>query len=1203
MKDSKAQSTDPSARLSADHLKLEPTAQPAYELNGQPVERSAFYAVACDPDRSVAVEACAGAGKTWMLVARIVRALLNGCPPHEILAITFTKKAAGEMRQRLMEGLRDFAQQSPDQLQIALIGMGIEHYRLSGLDGLLSKLYKNVLHNGRPVQIRTFHSWFAALLGTAPIALLQAQGLPTQYELLEDDQQVVDAVWRPFLAAVAADASLRADYEAVVMVHGRSQTHKALEAGLSKRVEFMLADEHRLIDHSVPRFDALWPDLQGWDYPADALSTDAARQRWLGWAQALGAESNATPQKAANAVIDAWMDDFQADAHPQVTGEQVNGVQIATAQLQQGHQASHSQHAQKGAAKSMTQRLQQLRKAFFVAKEDRLSKHLEKFPAAQEAELELQMLCKASQQHEAWSFQQRMARLMRCMLDVFAQVKRQHGWVDMNGIERAALVMLSDPALSGWVQERLDARVRHLLIDEFQDTNPLQWQALHAWLSSYVGAGGGRAPSVFVVGDPKQSIYRFRRAEPQVFIAAQQFVLHGLGGDLLSCDHTRRNAPAVIAAVNHAMLEAQAQHAIAGYRSHTTESTQAHGGVFHLPLVAQPAQDAAACDVGTPEGAALAWRDSLTIPRDEPEISQRQREAAQVADWVAQRIASGTPAQQIMVLARKRVSLGWVQEALLARHIPCVQSEKNNLADAPEVQDIVALLDALVSPGHNLSLARALKSPLFACSDDDLTQLVLLRRQLGDASNQQSGDKNLPSWFEVLQNKELLPLQLQAVMPVLDHYQRLLASLPPHDALHAIYTHGDVLARFASAAPAVRRASVVANLRALLAAALQQDGGRYLTPYAWVRAIRQTGMRAPSRVNEEAVQLLTIHGAKGLEADCVVLIDTHAPPAKAETMGVLVDWPGEEATPRLFAFVSSESKPPPSVADAVEQEKQARLREEINSLYVAMTRARNTLVISANEPARGDNPSSWWRRLQPITELTTAPITEPTTEPTTQAARGVGTGVHIESDDPGYTLYQMPDWTPVALAGTKAGDVASDSVGEVLRAEDTSASRLGQAMHQLLEQATADTVAACALAAGDTSPSQCWPPQRVAQLSRDFKLTPAAAQQAAQLAHTILTGEGAWAWNAALIAQAFNEVPLSYQGQSLRIDRLVQGQPGTAYEGWWVLDYKSATQAEQQTALHAQLQRYRLALQAQYPNDRVRAALLTGNGRMVLMDG
>ncbi len=121
----------------------------------------------------------------------------------------------------------------------------------------------------------------------------------------------------------------------------------------------------------------------------------------------------------------------------------------------------------------------------------------------------------AQTQHAAWQHQQRMARLTRCLLLEYGMLKRARGWVDMNDIERAAQVLLADPVLSGWVQERLDARIKHLLIDEFQDTNPLQWQALHAWLSGYTGAGA--APDVFIVGDPKQSIYRFRRAEPQVF--------------------------------------------------------------------------------------------------------------------------------------------------------------------------------------------------------------------------------------------------------------------------------------------------------------------------------------------------------------------------------------------------------------------------------------------------------------------------------------------------------------------------------------------------------------------------------------------------------------------------------------------------------------------------------------------------------------
>ncbi|EER57577.1 UvrD/REP helicase, partial [Acidovorax delafieldii 2AN] len=206
------------------------TEQAAYEHNGRPVSREAFYAIACDPQRSVAVEACAGAGKTWMLVSRMLRALLDGAAPHEILAITFTKKAAGEMRQRLQEWLEVFAHAPLDDLARELIARGISPERSSDKREALQNLYRKMLASGRPVQIRTFHSWFAALLGTAPLALLQAQGLPASFELLEDDAEAVREVWAPFLQTVATTPGLRADYEAVVACHGRSQTHKALAA-------------------------------------------------------------------------------------------------------------------------------------------------------------------------------------------------------------------------------------------------------------------------------------------------------------------------------------------------------------------------------------------------------------------------------------------------------------------------------------------------------------------------------------------------------------------------------------------------------------------------------------------------------------------------------------------------------------------------------------------------------------------------------------------------------------------------------------------------------------------------------------------------------------------------------------------------------------------------------------------------------------
>src|SRR6185436_1976396 len=123
-----------------------------------------------------------------------------------------------------------------------------------------------------------------------------------------------------------------------------------------------------------------------------------------------------------------------------------------------------------------------------------------------------------------------------------------------------------------------------------------------------------------------------------------------------------------------------------------------------------------------------------------------------------------------------------------------------------------------------------------------------------------------------------------AIAATLGRWQSLVARWPPHDALQAIYEEGDVLARFAEAAPATLRDSMLANLRALLGAALAIAGGRYLTPYAMVRALKAGGIPGPAVAATGVVRLLTVHGAKGLQAPVVLLLDTDAAAARPETM-------------------------------------------------------------------------------------------------------------------------------------------------------------------------------------------------------------------------------------------------------------------------------------------------------------------------------
>ncbi|WP_309680957.1 UvrD-helicase domain-containing protein [Polaromonas sp.] len=1111
----------------------------AYECNGQPISAEGFYAIACDPRRSVAVEACAGAGKTWMLVSRIVRALLDGAGnpdaavrPHEILAITFTKKAAGEMRERLDEWLREFAPADDAALQRELESRGVKADFLGKNDlqpnqdvrRLLSNLYRSILLSGRSVQIRTFHSWFAALLRSAPVAVLQRLGLPVNYELLEDDAPARALLWRRFYTALLADASLKADFEAVVQAYGRFQADKALQGALDKRTEFALADAAGVVDASVQTFGVQFPELAGLAVPEDGLRENpASRQTLLDAAKALGRAS--APTFSAKGV----------ELEQAITAGDAAGIAAA---LLTGT----------GTARKFGEKIAGIE-------------------TVRQAQALLLRVTAARQQHDAWDYQQRMARLARALLAQFRAVKQERGWVDMNDVELAAQVMLSDTVLSGWVQERLDARVRHLMIDEFQDTNPLQWQALSSWLSGYGGAG--RAPSVFLVGDPKQSIYRFRRAEPQVFSAAQKFVVDGLGGDLLTCDHTRRNAVSVIDTVNAVMGAARDADGYAGFRAHSTDSRTV-GVVGRLPPIPRnsKADDAAPLAAG--------WRDSLTTPRELPEETLRTLEARQAAAWIAQMlsaptlgtdvsslppggaelarggpsrrsVAAGLKPQQIMVLSRKRAGLLPLQDELRALHIPAQIGEKTALIDCCEVLDVVALLDALVSPQHDLSLARALRSPLFGLADASLVQLALLQREL-----------KLP-WFELLQKTERLAPDLQGLAAILRRYKGWVDSLPPHDALQSIYQSGDVLARFVAAAPAAQRGSVLANLRALLAVALQVDGGRYATPYAFVRALKSGGTLAPASVSPNAVRLLTIHGAKGLEAEAVLLLDTDTAERNADSMGVLVDWPGEAAAPEKFVFLVSESSPPACAQAALVSEQAARKREELNALYVALTRARHTLLVSSITPYRA-TAGSWWQRLQGLVDEVALPLVD-----------AVGQVSSAAPDASIFMLTELP---------APAENLAPQAAGEPAEDEDSASARIGKAMHRLLEW-------------GGASPAQ-----QVAA-AREFRLNPAQVRRASELAGRILAGEGAWAWRLEVVAWQGNEVALMDSGQALRLDRLVQ-RKDAGHEGhWWVIDYKSAAAPQQQPALLAQMQAYREAVQRIYPGATVKAAFLTGQGALV----
>ena len=205
---------------------------------------------------------------------------------------------------------------------------------------------------------------------------------------------------------------------------------------------------------------------------------------------------------------------------------------------------------------------------------------------------------------------------------------------------------------------------------------------------------------------------------------------------------------------------------------------------------------------------------------------------------------------------------------------------------------------------------------------------------------------------------------LERARSLLGRWHALVAALPPHDLLDRIVVESDAHARYAAAVPPEQRAFALDAIDAVLVQSLHLDGGRYATPYAFVRALKKRAVKAALPVRASTVRLLTVHGAKGLEADTVFVVDTEPERTNPATTTLLVDWPVEAERPTRCAFVYNENRCPHSLRAALDDEMRAREREELNGLYVAMSRAKRRLVFSATEPYQAPIGATWWSRVE-----------------------------------------------------------------------------------------------------------------------------------------------------------------------------------------------------------------------------------------------
>ncbi|TBO28805.1 DNA helicase UvrD [Aquabacterium lacunae] len=1146
----------------------------AYLVNGARVPDAEFYRWACNPSVPVVIEACAGAGKTWMLVSRIVRALLEGAEPSQVLAITFTRKAAGEMRERLQSLLRELASLSHEAQVRELALRGLSAAQAEALAPGLAPLYRRLLASGEQVQVSTIHGWFSKLLRAAPLDTLSALGLPPQLKLLtEEEEDPWPRIWSRWLRDLQHDDEVRPVFMALVADVGRFNLEAWLQAALAQRLEIQLADEAGTLWGSVPPADEALPEWAGVPDPVASVLQPAREAEVQALARTLGALGGTLAPEAASTLIDALQ---ETDAPRRFEG-------LCRALLKEDGTPR----------RNITKKPEVL--ALLSPLQDWLCSIVE-----------------AQRQNESCLRHQRMVALARSLFDTYARFKQEGGYIDMVDLERGADHLLRDESLSAWVQQRLDQQLRHVLMDEFQDTSPLQWRALREWLSSYGGAGGGGRIQVFIVGDPKQSIYRFRRAEPRVFQAAKAFVQETLGGAILACDHTRRNAQGLIDALNRSMQPLADAGRFAGFRPHTTASAlQAQWRV--LPDVMRPTKDErAAARAHGVDG----WRDSLTQPRHEPEEVLRAREAAHVADAIAELVVQGRQPQDIFVLARKRQSLLLAAEALAARGIAHAAPNDTLLVDTAEARDLLAVLQAVVSPVHDLSLAHALKTPGLDVGEAGLLALAERARQCHPAEGGR--------WWEALRAEveahdaaPMLASPLQARLArawsLLRAWRRDARWLPPHDLMQRIVDDCQWREALASQLSPPQFRQAMLHLDAMLAQSLMLRGGRDATPYRWLRDFRKLQAPLPPAAAREAVQLLTIHGAKGLEADVVFLMDTDGQASRTQTYGLMVAWEPDEQAPSRCAFLSSEGRPPASMADWLVQEKAARDSEECNALYVALTRAREMVVVSRTQPARAQPEGSWWQtmaqaglvgqvgeagRWQPQPALASVRPGHPT------AADGSAPAALAPAVEPN----RLPLWPalPPRRAIADTGDAPSASVASAPSVSgegglgDADRARLGKAVHRVLEMITTHPVSARTPAFREALARQAWRAV-VQEEALPMRLTDDDLQRIQRAVARVLDHPTTARWlDPAQVGWAANELVLWHQGRPVRIDRLVR-QDSASGPTWWVLDYKLGESPERLQRYRPQLEAYREALATLVGDAPVQMALIAGNGEFITL--
>ncbi|MGY2051197.1 double-strand break repair helicase AddA [Methylobacterium sp. JK268] len=878
---------------------------------------------AADPRASAWVSANAGAGKTKVLTDRVVRLLLHGAPPSKILCLTFTKAAAANMAIRVFERLGRWVTLPEEALRAELTALEGERPDAATLRRA-RRLFARAVETPGGLKIETLHALCERLLHLVPFEA----NVPARFVVLDEAQsrEALDRIIDNVLAdAVDGGHPHLAGALALVAPEAAGDV---LRRAIGEAVRARALLTHR--DGVAARLDALRRALglaPGEDVASiEARMLDGAPADWAGLAAKLRT-GKATDEKRADALA------LAAAAE----GPQALPLYLAVFFKDEGEGEPYA------ASTLGTKAVPDAVKQALLDEQARLGLLRERLKAARA--------------------QARTAALFTLAAEIHRRVELQKarlGALDFDDLIHKTLDLLTRVD-SAWVLYKLDRGVDHVLIDEAQDTNPEQWEILRRITEEFCAGEGARSGGLprtrFAVGDPKQSIYSFQGAAPEEFETTRQAwrkaaLAAGLAFEDVGLTLSFRSAKGVLRGVD-------ATFAVAEHYRGLSFGDGAVGTVHETVRVGAPGQvELWPTEEPSEEAEPDAWVQPVdSVEAGAPALVVARRVARAVRCWTMQGDETGRIWRpgEILILVRKRsAAFEAVIRALKGEGVPVAGQDRLDIAAHIAVMDLVAAGRAALLPEDDLTLATALKTPLVGLDDDDLVRIAARRdpaESLAAALTRRAeegdpaairGAAALAAWRDLARAAGPFGFYAELLGPR-GGRSRLVARLGGEA--------GDAIDVFLTAAAQAEQGADAPSLTGFLSR-YAPSGGRDAGGHTVKRDLESA---------RDEVRVMTVHGAKGLEAGLVVLIDGCEPLGRNDPplLPVPVLTPGglPDGTVPVWSPSRGHDCPAGASARAALHE---RARQEHNRLlYVAMTRAKDRLVIAPYRGRDKESPEAW----------------------------------------------------------------------------------------------------------------------------------------------------------------------------------------------------------------------------------------------------